>query len=971
MATDPSRKESENDAGGRVSEHHFVSYSRAGDSAFVMKLKDALQRGQPRFKVWIDQSEMGPGSWPKQLEEAIDNCGSFLLVVSEETTKSKVCAQELARACNNGTVVIPLLRDPKVPKPLLAQNCEHVDFSRDFSVGLEKLRQFLKQLVPLGPVGQLPVKAEPGEINTLPSPVTIEPVVINDLPLMAPGYFQGRAEQQRVIEKFLADDASAVLWIGGRAGSGKTALACHVLDQIRRGEWISTESKVPIHAVICLDREHQSRRDWFNLLHTFRSLSDPTSCPHLQKGYLVSAVEHVLTGLSNRRVVLLVDHLDDLIDLETRNLTNLNLRDALQTVLTLTAHKLKVIVTSRVLPSNLPTVQSGRLCITDLGEGLPPAEAMQLFRQLGQDKNPGLRDGDDKYVAELCQRVQGNPRAIEKLHGIFQQDHDISIKDILQNEKEFLPRAVLDLLIGESYACLDDVLKTMMQVLAGSESPITAEGVAAVFRHYYPDSDARQVLSRLVNLQLVKKMNDCYQLRVGDGSYVASQLVGGVCSTTGGSEGIHLDRFALCKQYANYFKQAASADGSSAEAGLLTQAFDHHCNGKDYVAAVDILKRLEPHLFEQGRCQELAQYYEQLEGKLEDPKLVRRRLDRLASIYQRFGKLDRAAAYYGEGLKCVRDEGDQKGQCLYLANLALCKQELCDLIGTTLYCKAALELAQQTGDSVVEAHIWNIVSDSLGNLGQIHAAVQANERALKLARDNFQREIEVGLRINLGQHYEALGDSDRAQEECDRACRIASTTRFQLGESAARRNLGILKLSQRKFKLAADEFNKALKLADITQSVQLQQTIRIELALSFLLGGELSKAEASISEALRYDTPLFSPEAYSLQGVILQRQGKAIEAGTSFSHALEQAQVVLKQTSGYYRVLDAMGLSYCGLTLSQNEPYLDEAIEAYQASWLLTHVPGIVHRRLVLFDALAQSDSEKKLASVRNAIDPQ
>ncbi len=301
----------------------------------------------------------------------------------------------------------------------------------------------------------------------------------------------------------------------------------------------------------------------------------------------------------------------------------------------------------------------------------------------------------------------------------------------------------------------------------------------------------------------------------------------------------------------------------------------------------------------------------------------------------------------------------------------LCKQESGDLMGTTLYCMAALELAQQTGDGVAQAQIWNIIGDSLACLGQISAAMQANERALKLARDNYQREIEVVARVNLGQHYEAVGDDNRAQEECDRACRIVFGIRYQLGESAARRNLGILQLNRRRYRLAAEAFTKALQLADATQSVQLQQTIRIELASAFLLGGELTKAEATVGEALQYDTPLFSPEAYALNGVILQQQGKVPEAAQSFSHALEQAQVVLKRTSGYYRVLDAMGLSYSGLILTENEPCLDEAIEAYQASRLLTHEPGIVRRRLLLFDALAKDDSEKKLASVRNAIAPE
>ncbi len=112
-------------------------------------------------------------------------------------------------------------------------------------------------------------------------------------------------------------------------------------------------------------------------------------------------------------------------------------------------------------------------------------------------------------------------------------------------------------------------------------------------------------------------------------------------------------------------------------------------------------------------------------------------------------------------------------------------------------------------------------------------------------------------------------------------------------------------------------------------------------------------------------------EAHALSGVIRKRQGKMREAAESFYQALKQAEVVLNRTSPYYRGLDAMGLSYSGLTLSEEtDEYLDKAIEAYDAARFITDEPGIVCRRLLLFDALAKDDSEKKLALVRNAITP-
>lgn len=112
-------------------------------------------------------------------------------------------------------------------------------------------------------------------------------------------------------------------------------------------------------------------------------------------------------------------------------------------------------------------------------------------------------------------------------------------------------------------------------------------------------------------------------------------------------------------------------------------------------------------------------------------------------------------------------------------------------------------------------------------------------------------------------------------------------------------------------------------------------------------------------------------EAHALSGVIRKRQGKMREAAESFYQALKQAEVVLNRTPPYYRGVDAVGLSYSGLTLpEQADEYLDEAIGAYGAAHDITDEHGIVRRRLLLFDALAKDDSEKKLALVRNAITP-
>jgi tetratricopeptide (TPR) repeat protein len=977
MVTDPSQKKSEDDAAGQ---YHFVSYSRR-DSAFMKRLKDELENGEPPFRVWVDQSEMKPGPWPRQLEDAIDSCCSCLLIVSEESNKSPDVARELHRACEGDKPIIPLILDSKVKAPFQAGGYQSVYFLRggDFGKGLAQLLKLLGDLE----LRKSFKKQEPVHQTPLTTPITI-----NDPPLVAPTYFQGRTDQQQRIEEFLSDNTRTLLWISGRAGSGKTALACCVLERVQREVWADSGKKNDIDAIAYVDHEQHARSDWLTLFNKARRLVTPRGVTDPQKpaqGHSRTFdIPNLLADLAGRRVVFLIDHIDDLIDLQTHNIRGQYIRDALQAVLTATTCRLKVIVTSQILPRDLQTAQQARWFTLDLAGGLPEHDAMQLFKVLDGDGTLGLQRGDEALLTELCRRTQCNPGAIERLHTMVVTNRSTTPKAILQDEKRFLPEGVVVALIGKRYICLDEVSKTMMQILSVCKKPLAAHAVVSVFHLYYPVGDhpaidPHEILKRLVNMQLVQQREQGYFLLAADQWYVVSQLSADASSTVGGSQDVHLDRNTLYKRHADYIAQMVSTNDPTVGSGLdtlqLEQLHYYRFNGKDYAAAFDVLERLESQLLAEGRSVELIGHCEQLIGKLEDPTRSRQLFDMLARTYHRRGDLDRAAACYEGGLKCVRDTGDLNRQCLYLGNLAICKQESGDLVRTTLYCMAALELAGQIGNRVWEAHIWNIIGEVLASLGQISAAMRASKRALKLARDNRQLEVEVmGIfevvaLANLGQHHEAQGNIDQADGECSRAYEFAEHLEFQLGKATAKRNLGILDLNQGKYKQAARHLTEAMQLVKNAQNVQLQQTILIELAAAQLMDSKLGDAELTVNTAVAIDTPFFTPEAYSLRGIILQRKGKLQEAAESFHHALKQAEVVLKRTPRYYRGLDVMGLSYVGLTLSEEtDEYIDKAIGAYEAARFIIDEPGIVRRRLLLFSALAKDEPEKRVVLVRNAI---
>jgi tetratricopeptide (TPR) repeat protein len=993
MATDSPNAPKSHDEGPGTP-FYFISYSHQ-DREAIEKIRRGIQKGSQSFHLWFDE-HIEPGDrFAPEIQKAIGNCNIMLFLASKNSVKSDYCLNEITFAVNMKKRIVPLRLHsetelPAAKLPLEIQGVKYIDFSVNFEGGLEKLRTRLAR-----DQRESPLHIESVAINALLPSAKTKPVVINAPSLKAPRYFQSRDEQCRTIEEFLADDVRVLLWINGRAGSGKTTLACRALERVQLGVGDDPGQKISIDVIAYIRQEPHAWSDWYNLFSTLRRLATAKNAaepkePGQGRSHIFD-IQNLLTNLADRRVVLFIDHFDGLIDWQTRTMRGRYLRDALQAVLTATTHRLKVIVTSQVLPRDLSMAQRARWDTLNLEGGLLQPDAMQLFRVLDQDGTLGLQRGDEAFLAELCRRTQGNPGAIERLHTMLVTGCFTTPAAILQDEKHFLPEGVLDALIGKRYVCLDEASKTMMQILSVCNHPVTADAVVWVFRLYYPEVDypaidPHEILKQLVNMQLVQNSDQGYFLQAADQWYVKSQLSDNAPSTVGGSQDVHLDRKTLYKQHADCIERPISTNDPTVGGGWHTSQFEqvhyYRFNETNYAAAFDVLKQLEPQLSAEGRSGELAGYYEQLVGKLEDPTQSRQLFDALARIYYGRGELDRAVVCYEGGLKCVREKGDLNGQLLYLGNLALCKQESGDLVRTTLYCMAALELANQMGDSVREAyvweaHIWNVISEVLASLGQISAAVQASKRALKLARDNRRREIEgmgiveVVALANLGQHHEAQGSVDRADAQCSRAYEFAEKIQFQLGQATARRNLGMLELNQRKCKQASRHLTEAMQLAKNAQNVQLQQTIRIELAAAQLQDSKLSDAEVTVNTAVAFDTPFFTPEAFSLRGIIFQRQGKAPEAAESFHHALKQAELVLRRTPRYYRGLDVMGLSYVGLTLSEEtDEYLDKAVGAYEAARFITDEPGIVRRRLLLFDALAKDDSEKKLALVRNAITP-
>jgi hypothetical protein len=86
--------------------HVFVSYSHR-DKAYVHKLADGIRaRG---FDIWIDDRIDYGSRWPKVIQENLDTCDAFIVVISENSYESEWVQSEVARAKRKGKPFFPLL----------------------------------------------------------------------------------------------------------------------------------------------------------------------------------------------------------------------------------------------------------------------------------------------------------------------------------------------------------------------------------------------------------------------------------------------------------------------------------------------------------------------------------------------------------------------------------------------------------------------------------------------------------------------------------------------------------------------------------------------------------------------------------------------------------------------------------------------------------------------------------------------
>jgi len=757
---------------------------------------------------------------------------------------------------------------------------------------------------------------------------------INPPPDLAPSYFQDRQDETSLLAGWLRDEALRLVMVVGRGGTGKTALVCRLLAALEDGH-LPGGGPLAVDGIVYLSATGTRR---INLPNLYADLSrllpeDAARLDALFRNPQASTKVRMGTLLSNfteGRTFVLLDNFEDVIDPETLAVRDTELDEALCALLNLPPHTVKVIITTRFAPRDLALVQPGRQRRLDLDEGLPSPYAENILREMDADGKVGLKTAPGELLGEARTRTRGYPRAIEALFAILSADRDTTLREVLDDTRDLLPKAVVHDLVGEAFSRLGPAAQLVMQALAVYGHPVTAVAIDYLLHPYRPGINSAPTLKRLVNMQFARREQGRYFLHPLDRAYARSRIPRGGQSDGGREDAPPYTQFALLHRAAGFFRRSRLPDGELKTVEDLAPQlaeFDLRCDGEDYDTAAAVLLGIDlAYLGKWGLYRQMEEMHERLRGRLKAPHLEAASKLNLGTAYRRTGQVQKAVECYEDALGLMGRMQDRRGEGECLGNLGICYDDL----------------------------------------GQTARAIDYQERALALSREVQDRRGEGVALGSLGSHYFNIGQTARAVEYQEQALAISREIGHRDDEARQLGNLAEVLVDDGRYTDAARYAAESVKIAEEINSPKIGNYSNGYLALARLCGQDLAGARVAAEAAARYDEPSNNHYVWALLGLISLRHGDGA-ARAAFAGAVTRAEMLLACSAQNYRALDSKGLALCGLAVCGDVGRAAEAAEAYRTARAINKDAGVVGRVLRLFDTLAGADAAGVLAEVRAA----
>jgi tetratricopeptide (TPR) repeat protein len=665
---------------------------------------------------------------------------------------------------------------------------------------------------------------------------------------------------------------------------------------------------------------------------------------------------------------VLLDNLEDLLD-DTGVVADAVLDEGLRALLSAPAHGVKVIMTTRVAPQPLLLYQPGGQQRIDLDEGLPSPYAERLLRARDPDGRLGLQSASDEVLGQLRERTRGYPRALEAVAAILSADRDTSLSELLA-ETERLPDNVVEALVGEAFQRLDGLAQQVMQALAIFPGPVPAVAVDYVLQPFQPAINAALVLTRLVNMQFMRRDAGHYYLHQVDRDYALGWVPAGQPSDRE-ADPTPFTQYTLWDRAADYFTQIQTPPQEWKTLDDLAPQlaeFELRCQGEDYDTAARVLLGIDfDYLITWGHYRYVIKLHTRLQGHLTDPKTTAVSLTNLGTCHWRLGDYQQAIDLYQQAVNIMRENGNRKGEAIDLGRLANCYADLGKTERAIQLYEQALAIDREIGYRQGELTQLGDLGNSYANLGQTQRAIELYQQALAIAREIGHRRGEAILLNNLGDCYAELGRTQRAVEQYEQALVIARETGYRYGEAITGGGFGLAYADLDRWDEAVEQLRRAFEIGEAIGNAQVQAEARRDLAWTLLQAGDLSAAADIVQTVRDYSYPPAQAGTALVDGIIRLRQGDVPAAGQALTCAIDYADQRLSTSPNDYDTLDTKALALAGLTLTGPSDHIAEATATFDAARAVTTSPGITARVLRRLDTLTPADTKGILQPLQSA----
>ncbi len=632
------------------------------------------------------------------------------------------------------------------------------------------------------------------------------------LPGMTEGYtehFVGRRREIQRLLPLLRDGTRQVVILTGMGGAGKSTLATRLARKLETFGFtpipIPSPSETPLSAARLLQSCGQAFLD-AELRKDYDILRD-AGLP------VTDRLRHIVTALNHNRFVLVLDNFEVNIDEPTRNILDKELADFYEHLLNNLIGGSRAIITSRYLPSNIPTLPKTTTHEEALGDFPESAFFKFMLRDPVVEQRYFQGELQHKLLSELHRLLGGTPRFLGQMREVLKT---ITTEELEQALKTIeLPDA------PESKAFREARNSYCEQIFT-----------ARLYDHLSPE--AQRALSRAavysvpVNMDALaavtgeshEKLRDfTRQWRSYAMAYTEREQANTELWTIYGllrgwllaPERLSAEERRASHQAGGEFLRDLEKENREGELGLswidcLLEARSQFIAAGNYEEAREVTDRISGFLTYQGLYEELLRLNLELLAYENHPF----QMIWIGRSYSDRGDYSTARKWYQRCLQAAGDDASTKGDAFH--QLATIDIYVGDYKAAREKFQKSLEIKQQTGNHAGEAV-------TLHQLASIHMGVGEYEAA----REKFQKSLEIhhqiGNRAGESDAWHQLatidiyaGEYEAAREKLQKSLEIKQQIGNRAGESATWHNLASIDLNIGDYEAAREKFQKSLEI---------------------------------------------------------------------------------------------------------------------------------------------------------------